>query len=153
MRMFISCHLCWFSCWAHCNNWSIRFLQRLVWRTSFSFYETCKPHSAVLTLWRHQLYSVLPEHCDSFAFTGIQSNDFPNYFLRASGTLFLLRGRGCRSVRPRARSLEGTLRGSPVFKVARRAGRWYILVARLENTLAPGRRASDFASPGAHWEK
>ncbi len=47
----------------------------------------------------------------------------------------------------RARSLEGTLRGSPVFKVARRAGRWYILVARLENTIAPGRRASDFASP------
>ncbi len=35
----------------------------------------------------------------------------------------------------------------PVFKVARRAGRWYILVARLENTIAPGRRASDFASP------
>ncbi len=24
---------------------------------------------------------------------------------------------------------------------------WYILVARLENTIAPGRRASDFASP------
>ncbi len=63
------------------------------------------------------------EHCDSFAFTGIQSNDFPNNFLRASGTLFLQRGRGCRSVRPRARSLDGTLRGSPVFKVARRAGR------------------------------
>ncbi len=45
-------------------------------------------------------------------------------------------------------ALEGTLRGSTVFKVARRAGRWYILVARLENTIAPGRRASDFASPG-----
>ncbi len=27
------------------------------------------------------------------------------------------------------------------------AGQWYILVARLENTIAPGRRASDFASP------
>ncbi len=24
---------------------------------------------------------------------------------------------------------------------------WYILVARLENIIAPGRRASDFASP------
>ncbi len=42
------------------------------------------------------------------------------------------------------------MRGShrPVFKVARRAGQSYILVARLENTIAPGRRASDFASPG-----
>ncbi len=28
-------------------------------------------------------------------------------------------------------------------EVARRAGQWYILVARLENTIAPGRRASD----------
>ncbi len=38
-------------------------------------------------------------------------------------------------------------RGSPVFKIARRAGQWYILVAWLENVIAPGRRASDFASP------
>ncbi len=29
----------------------------------------------------------------------------------------------------------------------RRAGWWYILVARLENIIAPGRRAKDFASP------
>ncbi len=72
---------------------------------------------------------------------------FPtNFCVRAAHYFFC--GRGCRSVRPRARSLEGTLRGSPVFKVACRAGRWYILVARLENTIAPGRRASDFASPG-----
>ncbi len=38
-------------------------------------------------------------------------------------------------------------RGNPVFKVARRAGQWYILVAQLENATAPGHRASDFASP------
>lgn len=34
-----------------------------------------------------------------------------------------------------------------VCKIACRAGRWYILVDRLENTTAPGRRASDFVSP------
>ncbi len=38
-------------------------------------------------------------------------------------------------------------RRSPVFKIARRAGQWYILVAWLENAIDPGRRASDFASP------
>ncbi len=37
--------------------------------------------------------------------------------------------------------------GALYFKIALRAERWYILLARLENTIAPGRRASDFASP------
>ncbi len=41
--------------------------------------------------------------------------------------------------------------GSPVFKVARQAGQWYILVARLENAIALGRRASDFVSPDFHY--
>ncbi len=44
-------------------------------------------------------------------------------------------------------SLNGTLCGSPIFKVVHQAGRWYILVARLGNTITPGSRASDFASP------
>ncbi len=49
---------------------------------------------------------------------------------------------------------------SPVSKVACWTGQWYILVAWLKNTIAPGRRASDFASPawiplhihGFHWK-
>ncbi len=44
------------------------------------------------------LYNGLLEHCDSFGFTRIKSNDFPNSILRVHGTLFLLRG-----------SLEATL--------------------------------------------
>ncbi len=37
--------------------------------------------------------------------------------------------------------------GSPVFKIARLTEWRYILVARQENTIAPGRRASSFLSP------
>ncbi len=33
------------------------------------------------------------------------------------------------------------------LKVARRAVQWKILLARLENTIAPGRLACDFAIP------
>ncbi len=46
----------------------------------------------------------------------------------------------------RAHSLEEHCMGALYFKVASQAGRWFILVARLDNTIAPGRRASDFAS-------
>ncbi len=54
------------------------------------FYETCNPHSPVLTLYQHQLYTGLPEHCNIFVFTWIQSNGFPTiFFLRVCGTLFL----------------------------------------------------------------
>ncbi len=82
------------------NHRSIRFLQRLIWQTSFSVYETCKPHSPVLTIQRQQLYSGFPEHCYSFVFTRI-----PNSFLYVCGTLFLC----ATAVQEVRRSLEGTL--------------------------------------------
>ncbi len=87
------------------NHRSIQFLQRLIWQTSFSVYETCKPHSPVLTIQRQQHYSGLPEHCNSFVFTRIQSNGFPNSFLYVCGTLFLC----ATAVEEVRRSLEGTL--------------------------------------------
>ncbi len=111
----------------------------------------CPGRTAVVQqLWRRDVTSPFPPSGNG----GYASNrDVPYQSVTfdvtsewlTNGILFLLRGRGGRSVRSRACSLEGTLHGSTVFKVARRAGWWYILVAQLENTIAPGRQASDFA--------